>query len=360
MKKKVTFFINNIYEMGGMTKVVIALANELSKFCNVEIISLHKDAEQPFYSLNKEIKIINFLGKQKISTKKGYPYYMYVVRKLLKDYKTDIFVCSCMGYVGMTLFMRKRAKYIAWEHSSSQYGKIAGTMWFGRVLAGKYADNIVVLTKQDMEQNIKRFKSEGRITQIYDLIDQKTYSGEYDCESKKIITAGRLEHEKGFDLLIESAEKVFDVHSDWELDIYGDGSQYNNLKKQIIEKGLEKNIILKGRTNEITDLYSKYSFYISSSRVEGFGMSIFEAQNAKLPVISFNCPFGPAELVINEINGFLVKCFDVNEMSDKINTLIEDVELRKRFSANALVGKEEMESNFIIEKWKKLLGLEEL
>ena len=121
--KKITIFIHGIYKMGGTEKVVSLIANELSKKYEVEIISLHKDAEKPFYKINENIKIIDILGKELKPIKLYYPYLMIKVRNALKDYKTDVFICAGMGDVGLTTFMSKKTKYIAWEHFNALQGK---------------------------------------------------------------------------------------------------------------------------------------------------------------------------------------------------------------------------------------------
>lgn len=122
--KKITFFIHGLYKMGGTEKVVTLIANELSKKHQVEIISLHKDFEKPFYKVNDNIKIIDIIyGEELQPIKLYYPYFIYKVRKALKDYKTDVFICAGMADVGLTTFMRKKAKYITWEHFNALEGK---------------------------------------------------------------------------------------------------------------------------------------------------------------------------------------------------------------------------------------------
>ena len=354
--KKVTFFVCDIYQMGGIEKVVTLIANELSKKYEVEIISLYQTSENPFYNLNKKIKIINILKEQLEPIKLYYPYLNYIVRRKLKSYETDVFICAGMGYVGLSISMRKKAKYIAWEHSQCLTGKVGGIMWLGRKLAAKHADKIVVLTKKDMKNNIAKFGTQDKICQIYNPIENNQInSKEYNINSKKIITCGRIAHQKGFDILVDVAEKVFDRYPNWEWHIYGDGEDRKMLVDTIKSKKLEKNLILKGTSNNLSQLYNEYAMYVMTSRHEGFPMVNIEAHNAKLPIISFDCPCGPDELIQDGVNGFIIENFNVDKMAEKIGFLIENKEIRKQMSDSTQLDKEKLKMEKIMEKWDNIL-----
>lgn len=355
--KKITFFIHGIYKMGGTERVVGMIANELIKKYEVEIISLHKDSDKPFYSLNKNIKIIDILGKELQPVKLYYPYLRYKTKKALKDYHTDVFICAGMGDVGLTSFMRKKTKYITWEHFTALQGKVGGIMWLGRVLSKKYANKIIVLTKKDVELNHEKFKTDyEKLVQIYNPIEPHiNHDDTYNIHSKRIISAGRFTNEKGFDLLVEVAVKVFKKHPDWEWHIYGDGEEFQRINELILEKKLQNNLKLMGRTNKLYSLYKDYSFCVVTSRFEGFGMVIIEAHSSKLPVISFNCNCGPDELIIDGVNGYLIDCFNIDRMAEKINYLIEHEDVRKKMSEKTYVDKEKLQIENIIKEWEKFL-----
>ena len=122
--KKITIFTHGLYRMGGIERIVSILANELCNTYQVEIISLHKDNEQLFYELDSRVKVISILGKDLQPIKLYYPYLMYKTKKALKNYKTDVFICAGIGDVGLTIFMHKKAKYVAWEHLTTATGNV--------------------------------------------------------------------------------------------------------------------------------------------------------------------------------------------------------------------------------------------
>lgn len=353
--KKITFFVYDIYQMGGIEKVVTLIANELSKNYEVEIVSLHKKNDELFYKLNSNIKVFNILEKELTPIKLYYPYLYLKTRKALKNYKTDVFVCAGTAYVPLNIFIRKNSKYIAWEHMNSAIGKFGGIMRFGRKVAAKFADCIVVLTKKDMEQNIKLFKTKSKIHQIYNPMEVSDTTKIYDMESKKIVSVGRIEHTKGFDMLVCVASKVFEKHPDWEWHIYGDGPEKEKLQRLINQYGISDKLKLMGVTNKMNELYGKYAMFVFTSRCEGFGVVNVEAHYAKLPVVSFNCNCGPDEIIQDGVNGYLVDCFDIDKMAEKINYLIENAPLRKEMSDNTMLDKEKFEMKNIIKEWEKIL-----
>ena len=270
MKKKITFFIQDMYSTGGTERVVSLIANELAKKYDVEIISLYKKNDEVFYAINKNIRITNILEKEFHPIQIYYPYLCSVTKRFLKDYKTDVFICAGMGMVGLTIHMRKKAKYIAWEHFNALHGKVGGVVWLGRKLASKYADDIVVLTKKDMELITERYHPKVNLHQIYNPIEVIKNEFVYDINSKKIVTSGRITAQKGYDMLTNVAVKVFEKHPDWEWHIYGDGEDKEKIQGLIDCKNIASNLKLMGRTNRMNELYNEYAMYVMTSRFEGF------------------------------------------------------------------------------------------
>ena len=353
--KKITFFVYNIFQMGGIEKVVTLIANEFCKQYEVEIISLYQTEELPFYDLNKNIKVYSILKNELVPIKLYYLYLMYKVREFLSNYNTDVFICAGTAYVPLNIFMRKRSKYIAWEHMNSAGGKKGGIMWLGRKVSAKYADDIVVLTKKDLEQNIRLYNTKDKIHQIYNPIEEINLPMKYDINSRKIVSVGRIDYNKGYDMLVEVAQKVFEEHPDWQWDIYGEGPDYEKINTLIKNKKLQNNLELKGKTNNMNNLYTNYSFLVFTSRNEGMGVVNIEAHYAKLPIVSFNCNCGPDEIIQDGINGYLVDCFDIDRMAEKINYLIENPEVRLNMSENTMLDKEKLKMENIIKEWKRIL-----
>ena len=103
------------------------------------------------------------------------------------------------------------------------------------------------------------------------------------------------------------------------------------------------------------DYYKNSALYVMTSRFEGLPMTLLEAKNYKLPIVSFDCQTGPSEIIRNNVNGYLVKANDIKEMSNKINSLLQDDKKLKEFSNKAELDIEKFNLNSIIDKWTSLL-----
>ena len=192
------------------------------------------------------------------------------------------------------------------------------------------------------------------IYQIYNpMVTNKAYKN-YNLDSKLIISAGRLSKEKGFDYLVETAKLVLTKHQDWTWKILGDGEEREFIEKKIIEYGLKDRLILEGNVTNIEEYYRNAAMYVMTSRHEGFGLVLTEAKANQIPCVSFDCDMGPREIILDSINGYLIKCFEIKEMADKISWLIENDSIRLEFSNKALVDTEKYQLEVVIAKWINL------
>ena len=104
-------------------------------------------------------------------------------------------------------------------------------------------------------------------------------------------------------------------------------------------------------TKNITALYENSSIYVMSSRFEGLPMVLIEAQSYSLPIVSFDCPEGPASIIHNNEDGYLVKLFDINMLAEKICYLIENKSERIRLGSNSFTNSKQFSTDSVREKW---------
>ncbi|MBS7124188.1 MAG: glycosyltransferase, partial [Coprobacillus sp.] len=171
---------------------------------------------------------------------------------------------------------------------------------------------------------------------------------------KRVIAVGRLDEQKGFDMLINAWSRIEEKVPDWKLDIFGEGPLRKQLQDQIKNLNL-KNIYLKGYSVDIEKEYINSSVFVLSSRYEGFVLALMEAQAKALPCVSFDCKEGPAELIDNGINGYLIEEGNEREFSEKLLELLLDEKLRKKFSENSRKDLDRFNIEKIIEKWNRLI-----
>ena len=154
-----------------------------------------------------------------------------------------------------------------------------------------------------------------------------------DQKSRTIAAAGRLVPQKGFDLLIE-AFAALDA-PDWNLVIHGEGPDREALTAKADALGLGARFSLPGNVTDLPAHLATASLFVLSSRYEGFPNVLCEAMACGLPVIAFDCPSGPADIIRPEIDGLLVKPQDVAGLTEALSRLIADASLRRALAAQA-------------------------
>lgn len=332
------------------------LANEIACMPGYEVsmLSFFKTAVEPKYNLHPNIGVDN-LFEQIFSIKRHLPSVWIKLRMALRKINPDILVCSMPGLSIFIEPIKGGTKTIYWLHQSFFLGRKFGLDWIGNRVAVKYGDAMVVLTKEALAE-IGNFHGNARIEQIYNPYVMVPSPHAYDINSKKIISCGRFTPQKGFDMLVDVAEKVLKKHPDWTWDIYGDGSAKSELVSKIKLKGLSDRVLLKGFSSQLEDIYRNCSIYALTSRYEGFGLVLIEAMSQRLPCVAFNCKCGPSEIINDGKNGFLIECFDIDKMAKKINLLIENDRLRADFSRQASVINGDFSKELFLKKWNRLFA----
>ncbi len=268
---------------------------------------------------------------------------VYLLVKEKPDYLVSNWTSvNCFALVAALPF---KVKVVCVEHIHfSQPSKV----WqFLRKLTYRTAHNVICLTDQDRSDYEK---IGAKVKKIYNPLTVEV-SRLSKREGKKFIAVGRLEFQKGFDILIKSFKAVVDSHPDALLEIYGDGTQHSALTTLISKLGLEGAVKLKGATKDISDAYASSDFFVLSSRFEGFGLVIVEAQAHGLPVVAFDCPRGPAEIIDNRVNGLLVENGSGAELSMKMIELVDNSELCNEMVKAAFISNTRFEHESIREKW---------
>lgn len=350
---RVCFLIDDFSAKGGIQRVVPIVANGLSEYHDVFVLSMYQEHGDGNYQLyiNKPSTIIQ--GQKK------YIQQAFKVVGLLKDYlnnnKIDILI-TCSEMLTPYAYLATRTNkipFICWCHTD------AGQLWlpdlFKKITAST-ADGIVALTDLNNNYFANKINARHKVYTISNPIDPKLFVSDYkyDHNSKRIITVGRICYQKYYEKLVEVASIVFKKHADWHWDTYGDGPDKDKILNLISENNIGNNLHIIGNVDDLYDRYHNYSFLVMTSRFECYPMVLLEAMANKLPMISFDIP-GSNDIIENDINGYLINCFDAQEMANKIDELIESEEKRARLSkANKnLLNNHSVDT--IVDLWNKVI-----
>lgn len=214
----------------------------------------------------------------------------------------------------------------------------------------KSYDRIVVLTHEDKEIN---WKNNEKVVVIPNPLTSPCTS-QSSLENKTVISVGRLVHAKNFSSLIDAWKLVASKHPDWTLEIWGEGALRNDLQQQINNLELQQSVYLKGYTYDIQEKMLNASIFVLTSFFEGFGLVIVEAMSCGLPVVSYDCPCGPKDIITEGKDGFLVPVNDEEALAERINILIRNEYIRKQIAIQTLAKIEKYKVNNIITKWMDL------
>lgn len=370
---KLMYCIRGLSNSGGMERIITQKMNYLSQNYNynIYVITTDQHDKEKYFYLNEKIKhidlginylddinknffkrILIYIQKQKKHEKK--------LKNIINEIKPEILIS--LGDEDRNFiykFKNKNIKIVREHHFNKNYLLQNETrnfiyklkayyMYFKDIyLVNKY-DEFIVLTEEDKEKwHNKKIKS---IPNFINNIPEK--SSNY--ENKKIISVGRLEYQKGYDILINVWNIISKKYPNWILEIYGEGIERESLQNKINKLGLEKSFILKGTVKNIQDKYLESSIYIMSSRFEGMPMVLLESMAYGLPVVSFDCPCGPKDIIKDNEDGFLVKFGNIEQMAEKIEKLILDEEKRKFFGKNARKNIQRYSQDKIMNQWKEL------
>jgi len=214
----------------------------------------------------------------------------------------------------------------------------------------KKVSAIIALTDGDAVEWKKINSHVCVIPDMVSLNPTPTYS---DGETKSVIFVGRFSTQKGIPDLLKIWELVYQRHPDWQLHMYaGYGDEDEKLKSHIEEMG--KGIVFHEPTSDIFSKYKESSMLLLTSVFEPFGLVMPEAMSCGLPVVAFDCPYGPADIITDGEDGFLIKNRDVHAFADKVCQLIEDVSLRKAMGQRAITSSQRFSADKIMPMWKQL------
>jgi glycosyltransferase involved in cell wall biosynthesis len=369
------------YGMGGTIRTSLDVAEHLSATREVEVVSLVRRREAPFFAFPPGVTVSTVDDQRPEATPVGLNGRARALLGGLPSllvHPDDYAYPMCSLWTDLRLLKRLRAMHggvlLASRPALIRLAARlapAGVLALGQEHMNFHAhrprlaadvrrdaarlDALVVLTAADA-RDYGRLLADApvRVVQIPNALPRLD-GGRATLDAKVVAAAGRLNAQKGFDRLLPAFAEVARAHPDWELRIYGRGPARAALQRQIADLGLTGRARLMGATPQLGAALAEASVFALSSRFEGFGMVILEAMSKGLPVVAFDCPRGPGELIEDGRDGLLVPDGDVAGLARALGALVEDGAARRRYGAAAIEKARTYDIGVTGPRWDALL-----
>ncbi|WP_268874334.1 glycosyltransferase family 4 protein [Tropicimonas marinistellae] len=175
-------------------------------------------------------------------------------------------------------------------------------------------------------------------------------------KTKLLLAIGRLEHQKGFDLLLSAFADIQDDHPDWALVILGDGALRSELAVQIRKLDLQEVVLLPGLAGNLGEWFDAADVYVLASRFEGFPNTLLEAMAYGVPSVAVDCATGPSDIIRHDVNGLLVQQGDATALAGTLSRLMKDSRLRLRLSSKSIQVREDFSVSRVAGHWEDLVS----
>jgi glycosyltransferase involved in cell wall biosynthesis len=372
---KIVYLTPALYMAGGVERVLTLKANYFAEYFGYDItIILTEGKDKPlFYPLSDKIKVINlnidfeelwtcsFVKKILVYLKRQRQFKKALTKELM-SIRPDVTVSLLRREINFINNIPDGSCKIGELHinranyrnfSTQNVGivkRLFAKFWSHNLVAHlRRLDKLVVLTEKDREAWVE-LDNVVAIPDPLSLYPKKVSP----LTEKRVVAVARYSHEKGIDLLLQ-AWAIAEKHAlGWRLDVYGDGDRtsYNQLMENLhIDRSRCE---LHGRTDRVETAYVNSSIFVLSSRFEGFGMVLTEAMACGLPVVSFDCPWGPRSIITDGADGLLVENGNVEALADGLTRLMGDADLRQTMAANGIKNVQRFSIEHISESWKEL------
>lgn len=375
--RKIYIIEESINKMGGVERIVSFLANNFAEECNnVNVISIFKDGNEPFFKYNKSINIYYFCNRKKdnlrINNRLLYIKNLFKIRNFCKNIDNNSVIIFGRTSVATKFlpFIKNNPLIIVrdainyWSHSPIE-----------KKIMIKYfpmkVNTFIVSSDESKEGYEKYFNfSNIRMIKIYNPLAIDTSKSEkYSFENKEILSVGRFDVQKGFENLIRAFSFVAKKHNDWTLRIVGDGNLREKYKELILSLNLQENVILDNSSKCIEKIYSEASIFVLTSRYEGYANALVEALACGLPSISYDWLSGVEEIIQDGLNGKIVKLSnrfdyyngidaedDIFNLANAINEIIENKKMAYSMHNEAVKISNSRNSSNIFAYWKDLIN----
>lgn len=358
---KLLYITNAINGAGGLERVLSVKATYLAEHYGytVSILCLNDSEKNPFYTFSDKIKTYSIAVtgnpiQYLLAYKKG-------IQQVVRQVQPDVISVCDDGLKGFfipqilatkipVIYERHVSKEIEMHHDFSFLKKRSIKIkWFLMELLAKKFNAFIVLT----EGNKKEWTSLKNINIISNPLSFYPNNSS-NLINRKVIAVGKQSYQKGYDLLLKAWKLVIDKYPNWHLDIYGKKEVAMGLEQLAIKLNIDNEISFYDPEKNIQQKYLESSIYVMSSRYEGFGMVLIEAMACGLPCVSFDCNYGPSDIITDGVDGYVVVKQNYEALANKIIMLIENEGLHKEMGMKAKENVKRYLPEHIMKQWDTL------
>ncbi len=359
----ICFFVGDLNQAGGTERVASVIASELQQRCyQIHMLSL-QCGDKPFFELADGIHVSQLFtsgGRGMLRL----PLAIVKLRRYLQQHKIDILIDveSMLALYALPAVVGLSIRHICWEHFNYNVDLGKASRRLARKLAACFADDVITLTERDKQFWLTNTSCKANITAIPNPVTISLPTVINPHKKKIFLAVGRLTYQKGFDLLLQAWAQVAPLHPDWRLRIVGDGEDKDILEQLRCDLNIKSSTEIMPKTKNIAVHYQEAAYFVMSSRFEGFGLVLVEAQAYGLPAISFDCDIGPAEIIKHGETGWLCVAGSVTNLGElmvQAMTAGKDINTPKsqwnELSEASINNAQRFALELIIKRWKELL-----
>lgn len=372
---KIVYCTDSICYPGGIQTVTITKANALSEIEGNEVwIVVTDNKKESIAYVNHKVHVVDLKVNYYEDDWKGCFYVLKSIlvkrrwhkkrlSSLLNTIMPDVVVSTGTSEKDFLPLIKVNShpSFIREIHYEKNYRRRAAVSFVSMLIAvaGDWYDyhyyikkyhKIALLTQEDKDCN---WNNEERLVVMPNPITS-VHSYRSDCKNKVVIAAGRLVQQKNFSSLISIWHLVAERHPDWHLQIWGSGEQETMLSSLIKDYNLQQQVTLMGHTKQLLKEMENASIFAMSSVFEGFPLVLVEAMSVSLPVVSYQCPAGPKDIISDGQDGFLITIGDEALFAERLCWLIEHDEERMTMGQRAYQKSQNYTIDKIISRWMQL------
>lgn len=362
--KKIVLLVDQLNSHGGIEKLVVVKANYWATVFNydVTIISTEQLEKPIIYALSDKVKCID-LGinyhreKSYFSLANGLKAItnIFKIQKyIVKENPNFIVVASHIPITYLLPFLYRKAK-ICKEFHYTKLERIKRKDLKTKVthfIESKY-DFLVVLSEEE-----RTFYTSKNTVAIPNPIEIKPSITTNILTNDDIaIAVGRFAAVKQLDKMVAIWRHFIANNPSWKLHIFGTvGNDYfKKIEQLVTDAKLQYSIVFKGQSDDIQTEISKAKVLLMTSEQECFPMVILEANSVGIPVLSFDCPTGPRNIIHHNEDGILVEYNNCDSFAKALETFAKDEELQAFLSKNALENAKKYSIETIMNQWNELI-----